>query len=370
MKPLIPILAVAATSLAVASVQFARQASTQRERADTEMALRQKQEARLAQLERDHARLERELASVQSSASDAPPVAAVTPPPPQPPKAGVVRGAGAHEGVFTMIERSDPTGAPKPTVGFRGPGFMETAAGRNYMKSRTKMAMRRLHADAGDALGISDEKANELLDLLADQQTRMTDRYRGQDGQPPKPVDFREVQQKNNAEIAALIGQDKMDEWTAYQQSLPDRSQVNMVNQQLTEAGVQAMSDNQRTEMLAAVTEERQRLPRPTITQEMTPEEQFAQSNEWQAEYDKALLDRARSILNSEQYAAYKEFQDFQAEMRKNIPRFNGAPAPMVRFNAVAGDAVISSSATTAPMVIAAPAAGIAVPLPPPPERQ
>ena len=45
MKPLIPILIVATTSLAVASVQFARQSSSQRERADSEMALRQKQDA-------------------------------------------------------------------------------------------------------------------------------------------------------------------------------------------------------------------------------------------------------------------------------------------------------------------------------------
>lgn len=253
---------------------------------------------------------------------------------------------------------------------------METAAGRNYMKSRTKAAMRRLHADVGSALGLSDEQANELMDLLAEQQTRMTDRLRASaEGQPPKPLDIRDVQQKNNAEIAALIGQDKMDEWNAYQQSLPDRSQVNMVNQQLTEAGVPGMTDSQRSEMLAAVTEERQRLPRPAAFAGMTPEEQFAQSNEWQAEYDKALLERAKSILSSEQYAAYKEFQDFQAEMRKSMPRFlpGGAPPPgaVVRFNAVAGDTAVASGATTmsAPVVVTAPALQVAVPAPAP-ERQ
>src|SRR5262245_39535738 len=52
MKPLIPILIVATTSLAVASVQFYRQAETERARANAEMALRLKSEARLAQLER------------------------------------------------------------------------------------------------------------------------------------------------------------------------------------------------------------------------------------------------------------------------------------------------------------------------------
>lgn len=251
-------------------------------------------------------------------------------------------------------------------MGFRGPAFMETAAGRNFMKSRAKSSLRRLHEDMGSAVGLSDEKSNELLDLLVDQQARMTDRVRGSaDGQPPKPIDVREVQQKNNAEIAALIGQDKMDEWTAYQQSLPDRSQVSMVNQQLTEAGVPAMTDSQRSELLAAVTEERQRLPRPVVNQGMTPEEQFAQSNEWQSEYDKAVLDRSRSILSSEQYKAYKEFQEFQSEMRKSLPRFaapgpNGAPVvgPVINF-AVATQAAPGA----APMVITAPA-------PPPAPRE
>src|SRR3954469_24569051 len=75
MKPLIPILVVATTSLAVASVQFAQQASTQRKRADTELQLRQKQDARVAELERHQARLERELAQVREPGVPVPPPA-------------------------------------------------------------------------------------------------------------------------------------------------------------------------------------------------------------------------------------------------------------------------------------------------------
>jgi hypothetical protein len=365
MKPLIPILAVATTSLAVASVQYARQASTQRERADTEMALRQKQEARVAQLERDHARLEREVASLQAAASESPPVAAVaSPAPANPPKAGARAAQG--EGVWTAIDRNDPN-APPPRgfAPFRGPGFMDSAAGRNYMKSRTKMAMRRLHQDMGSALGLSEEKENQLLDLLADQQSRVNDRFRaaGSNVDPQKPFDFREVQKQNSAEIAALIGQDKMDDWQSYQQSMPDRSQVNMVNQQLTEAGVPGMTENQRSELLAAVTEERRNRPQPTASPGMSPEEQFTQSSEWQAEYEKAVLERAKSVLTAEQYRAYKEFQDFQTEMRKSIPRFAGPTGAPVRFNAVVGDVAVGAGPVTgASMVITAPA----VPAPPP----
>lgn len=367
MKPLIPILVVATTSLAVASVQFARQASAQRERADTETALRQKQDARVAQLERDHARLERELASMRTAASDVSPpvqVAAVETRPTAPPKSGA-RGFVQGDAGFTIVDRNDPNPA-RPAMGFRGPAFMETAAGRNFMKSRAKSALRRMHEGMGSALGISDEQESQLIDLLADQQSRMSERFRSTalDGQPPRPLDMREVQKQNNTEIAALIGQEKMDDWASYQQSLPDRSQVSMVNQQLSEAGVPEMSESQRSEMLAAVTEERQSRPRPTLTQGMTPEEQFAQSNEWQADYDKAVLDRARSILTSEQYRAYKEFQEFQTEMRKSMPRFNGPGPGALGVTRLVGSSDVAFS-SGGPVVISAPA----MPVTPPPDR-
>jgi hypothetical protein len=372
MKPLIPILVVATTSLAVASVQFARQAHTQRERADAETELRQKQDARVAQLERDQARLERELEALRAAAhSPPPPVAAVTAPAvSSPPPRAVARGAGQGDAVFTVIDRNDSNAPRPPAPGFRGPAFMETEAGRNYMKSRARSAIRRLHGDVGSALGLSEEQTNELLDLLADQQTRLTERFRSSpDGQPPQPLDMRQVQQKNNAEIAALIGQDRMDEWVAYQQSLPDRSQVNMVNQQLAEAGVPAMTDNQRAEMLAAITEERQNRPRPYVTPGMAPEEQFAQTSEWQAEYEKAVLARAKSILSSEQYQAYKEFQDFQSEMRKSLPRFAG-PGGQVSFNAVSADTAVAGPAMGPAIVVAAPMSQGVTPVPPSPPPQ
>jgi hypothetical protein len=333
MKPLIPILVVATTSLAVASVQFARQASSERERADNEVTLRQQQAARVTELEKTQARLEREINTLRAAADAGPPLTAGIPAPrPAPPPRTEAR-EGAVFGAFS----SDPNAPANPfSMARRGPGFMESDAGRKYMQTRMKVSMRRMHEDVGSALGLSDEKANKLLDLLADQQTRMSERFRGRDDAQvvdPRQV-MQEAQAKNKAEIAALIGQDKMDEWDAYQKSLPDRSQVSMVNQQLTEAGVSSLSEDQRSELLTAFSEERTNLPRPEYNSSLPPEEQFAQSSQWQSDYDKAVLARAKSILSSEQYRAYKEFADFQSEMRKSLPARIGAPGAVMRVNA------------------------------------
>ena len=60
--------------------------------------------------------------------------------------------------------------------------------------------------DVGDAVGLSADKSNQLIELLAEQQTRNM-------GRPPQPADgqsmqqyFTDMQKKNQSEVVALIG--------------------------------------------------------------------------------------------------------------------------------------------------------------------
>jgi hypothetical protein len=220
----------------------------------------------------------------------------------------------------------------------------DSPAARNFMRTRMKSSIRRLYGDAGQALGLSDEKGKQLLELLADQQTRNM-------GGPPKLAEgqtfqqyAQETQKKNAQEITNLIGADKADEWAAYEKTLPQRSQLGVVADQLDQAGL-PMSESQRTEMLAAISEETQRLPpRPSFQQGVPPEEMLAQMNQWQTEYDKALMDRAKTVLNTDQYKAYKEYQDWQTEMRNNMPRGpNGAPGGVVMRSFSSSNGVVAA---------------------------
>ncbi len=348
MKPLIPILVVATTSLAVASVQFARQASAERARADTEMALRQKSETRVAELERAQRDLRTELASdAPAAAADAPTTAVVSSRPPPP--GNRVNSAGWREARAAL---SDEPGAPPREV-FRASRMMESPAARNFMRSRVKNNLRRMYEDVGTALGLSSDKSGQLIDLLADQQTRNM-------GGPPRPAEgqsmqqyFSEIQKKNQAEITAVIGQDKLDEWQAYQKTLPERSQLNQVREQLDSAGV-PMTDSQRTELLAAISEEAQRNPRPVYNTGLAPEEAATQMNQWQTEYDKALLDRAKSVLSADQFKAYQEYQDWQTEMRNSFATRGGPGNVRVRSGPAGG--VVVDSAVAVPFISVAPA--------------
>lgn len=334
MKTIILILVVATTGLAVASVQFAQRASSEKQRADTEVALRQKQEARLQQLEQAQAGLEQQLTQAQLPRTDATPVA---PPrmashPLAPPTARFEGAqADASSAGFAVTRRPWTT---------RGP--MESEAGQKYIRTQMRANIRRLYGDVGRELNLTQEQADALINLMAEQQTRgFGDRRQAALADPASAQQtWRDLQAKNNQEIAALIGQDKMSEWKQFQQTLPQRSEVDVIRQQLDQAGV-PLSADQRSELVNVMVEEIQRNPRPTVAQGMMPEDSFKQQNEWQDAYDKSVSDRAKQVLSSEQYDRYSEYRAWMTEMRRNMPVQMDGRA--VRFSASGGGAVATA---------------------------
>jgi hypothetical protein len=70
-------------------------------------------------------------------------------------------------------------------------------------------------------------------------------------------------------------------------------------------------------------------------------------------------------VLNTEQYNTYKEYQDWQSEMRNSLPR--GPGAAMVRMGVSGGGGPVMAAESA--VFIAAP--GMApVPMPVPPQTQ
>ena len=342
MKTLILVLVVATTGLAVASMQFYRLASSERARADAEVALRQKQDARIHDLEKSRANLEEQLLEAQRPQAGVSAAAAGTAPTAMPPVA-----------MASRLERREAMGKDGAGATFfqrPGRGPMDSEAGRRFMQTQMRGSIRRLYQDVGRDLNLSPEEANKLIELMTDQQTRNLDVRR----QPPADraaamQTWQQIQEQNNKEVAALLGDSKMAEWKAYQQTLPQRSQVDSMGQQLENAGV-PLSAEQRSQLVAAMVEESQANPRPTFAQGLAPEEASKQFNEWQDAYDKSVAERAKQVLSSEQYQRYSDYTEWMAEMRKNLParvRFSngagpGGPGPNMTFQFAvpAGNAV------------------------------
>ena len=348
MKALIPLLIVSTSALAVTTVQFAQRAGTERKRADDALALSQKNEARIHELEKAQSTLEQQLMEAQrpapimdaatALARGAAPIATVTAQRVQPPpNAPVVWGQFGN----AVQMQSRPYGP-----------MHESAAAQRYMRAQLKASMRRQYEDLGTVLGLSQEQANKLIDVLADPPMRMIAEPRS------GPIDRATILQsaadakkRTDAAIAAVIGQEKLPQWEAYQKTMPERSEVNMLRDEMQRMGV-PVSDDQRAQLVDMLIEQHQQNPRPTLQQGVPPEEMYQASTKWQSESEQAFVDRAKSVLTKEQYEHYRDYQEWQSEMRNNAFRnfraaipANQAGLPVVQQGAVG----LSSSAVFVP---------------------
>ncbi len=200
------------------------------------------------------------------------------------------------------------------------------------MRSQIRANNKRLYADVGAALGITKDEANELIDLLTDQES----------------MGFREAGRDAKAEIADLLGAGKAQSLEEYQQTIPARQELEIISRQLE--GVDAgLTEDQHKRLLAVLVEEHKRLPRPNGSDTSTPETFAKAFADWQREYGERVASEARQILTSEQLSTYNAYQQWQREMREQMATMRpvrGTSAGTVTYTtaapvAISADAVM-----------------------------
>ena len=112
-------------------------------------------------------------------------------------------------------------------------------------------------------------------------------------------------------QIVDLIGPAKAEEYRKYQETMPARGEVEMIARQL-EGSDAPLKGEQRKRLIAALAEERGRVPMPQYDGNSDPEAYAKLANDWQADYEQLANAQARAILDNEQYSAYSEYQQWQ----------------------------------------------------------
>jgi hypothetical protein len=109
--------------------------------------------------------------------------------------------------------------------------------------------------------------------------------------------------------------------WYGYSfyKSMPARQDFAMLAQQLDGSGL-PLTQEQSKRLVDAYVTERGRVPMPTYTEGADAEEFGKSMNAWQADYSQRVSDEANHILNSDQLTAYNEIQQWQNEMREQMP--------------------------------------------------
>lgn len=350
MKIGILILLVSTTGFAAASILL-----TQRVRADrTEVAKVEEQRAelvtRVKALEQERDQLEAEVQSLRVLVSDPAPegesvqtaarlerVAKASPPARgfQPIKTLTARRAEGNALVAgeTRVWQSFPSPEPTPAM-------------RKMMRNQMKQSLRRQYEDVGPELGLDAEQTSKLVELIADQHTRSMYQSWPTDaeGQAAMRRKMQDAQRQQRAELAKVIGESKLPLFDEYQKTLPARSEIINLQEQLAAADL-PLRQEQRKALTAGVLEESRNYPRPEYSSGLAPEDFRTQMYEWEDQHQQRLLDNAEKVLNAEQLAVFRDYQEYHRDMRKQLSSM--MPAPLEGADVATG--VISNSITFAP---------------------
>jgi hypothetical protein len=320
MKPTFLGLLIAAGAFGASTIYLAVQLDGERAQVDRFIEESRALNARIAELEESRAELEQLRAAGLDAVSVDP--------------QGGAGGKPAKAPDAVLAHVSATREVPVEVGAGAGPAMPQASEAMQKMR-RTQLRAnnKRLHADIGEKLGLSGDEASRLIDLITDQQMAAMQRRReeGMSDGSGRVTSYEMNQQQNLAEITALIGADKAELYKAYQETMPARQEVNMLERQL-EGIDSTLSKDQRDRMITALAEERKRVPEPRSADSASREEHAKAALEWQQDYQERAATRARSILSSEQLATYNEYQQWTREMRqqyeaRRAARGSGAPA-------------------------------------------
>jgi hypothetical protein len=305
MKPSVLGLFIAAGAFGASTIYLAVQLKEERAQADAIAEQTRLLNGRIAELERVRAELEALSPGGQSPRTDL--MAQAGP-------AGTAAPGGPE------VQATETRQGPEAGERFTPPA--RTEAMQKMLRAQMRANFKRMNSDIGEKLGLSREDANKLIDLMIDQQMDMVDRSRqaraGDLTPEQRAAQYAAQQEKNTAEIAALIGADKLDAYKAYQESMPARQEVDMLSRQL-EANDLGLSKDQRDRMVTALAEERKRVPAPSYSDSVSREEYTREMSAWTEDYNQRAATRAASILTGDQQETYNQYQQWTKEMRQQF---------------------------------------------------
>jgi hypothetical protein len=133
--------------------------------------------------------------------------------------------------------------------------LMQDPEYREAMRVQQRANVGRQYPGVGRELGLTPEQTEQLFDVLAEQQVRANEQaqllWESDDGDPAAmqqrqqkmQQQWMDVQKKNEAELAAHLGADKVQAWKEYQSTLPARYQAEQLRTTLAGRGV-ALDDD------------------------------------------------------------------------------------------------------------------------------
>ncbi len=327
-KILLGILAATTVALGILCAVQSRQLRAQRANAQAaemeragEIAAARSQVERVAELEQANERLEQQVQKFASVTTEL--------------RTNEARQASD---LATLSERMRSArkagGAPSEGEGNFGKGMgemlgnmMKDPAMREMMREQQKVAINMMYAGLFKDLKMSSEEKDKLKDILTEAQMKSIESAQGMLGSKESTGDtqsrFQEGKKEADAQIKALLGDERYAYYEDYQKNLGERMQMDQLKTQLAGQNM-ALQDPQSVQLLQIMKDEKAAFPPiiPTDNSQFPNKDLFTADNldkqiKWIEDYNRRVLDRASQILTPEQLISYRAFQEEQSSMQK-----------------------------------------------------
>ncbi len=237
-----------------------------------------------------------------------------------------------------------PAGAAKPAatdseVGTdEGGGFMKGLAKmfsdpkmKDAMRAQQAAGINMMYADLAKEVGLAPDEARQVLALLADRQMEMTGKSMAamsKTGLDAKALEAagKETEAAKSVydeQIKAVVGDQRYAKFKDYENSMGERVVLDQIQKQLS-AGGTPLEAGQTTGLLAIMKEERAKVPNPAAAGNPSAQMKMMQSEDGmnayvktQEEFNRRVLDRARTVLSPDQMLTFEAAQKQQIEMQR-----------------------------------------------------
>lgn len=214
---------------------------------------------------------------------------------------------------------------------------------REAWRAKRRLELASGHGDLAAVLQISQESADQLMDLLVDRELRYLDKPHpnpaNEEELVVRKLEIKEAELALDTELVALLGEAKLANWKEYQASLPTRHQVLQLRAALSTSAEPLREDQMEPLISVMYTEQKQlkaELADFTATLAWTDgmeEQSHLRRNERHAELaiaaNKRIHAAAASILSKQQLARLDGMQKREFDMQDTHFRMQRAMSDM-----------------------------------------
>jgi hypothetical protein len=158
-------------------------------------------------------------------------------------------------------------------------------------------------------LKLTDAEAKKLMQVLTEDQDKFRRVFAANDGNPPDQQTLDALRAEEDQRVHDALGDAKYQDYEDYRKNMAEHQQIDRLNIRLANANEGTLSSEQEDQLLAAMKEERNRIPAPTASDYGSRADFTTAYQQWREAYSARTQTRAETILTPDQLNTFKNMR-------------------------------------------------------------